>query len=595
MNEKFLLLFPPLWSFTSPHLALPSLSAQLKHNGFKTKIIDLNILFYEFLLKKEQIDQSIEIAKNDYQELKIEKIKCNHEDTLLNYKYSILDKMFKNNINLNSISQNIETALFIIKNSKLFYNYKLLLKAEYIIQQSIQISSLPYLPSIINNKFNYQNNFMKYNIENIQKIVCDKKQNIFLNFYKKYLDLIEKFNYEYIGISISADSQLIGGLTLAKLLKEKTNAHINIGGNFFSGTINRLYRNPDFFNIFADSVSYNEGENSIVKLAKYINKEIKIEEVPNLIYKINNQVRINPIDKPVCLSKISLPDFSDLDLKKYFSPEIILPMQINRGCYWNKCTFCNHSKGKTYTIKPMEKLIQEIKQNEEKYNAVYYNIIDEAIPPQFLDRFCDELIKNDIKIKFKICARFEAEFSYKLLKKAHKAGLRLIQWGFETGNKRIHNLINKGVKFENRLNILKNANKAGIVNYVFALYGIPTETYKEANDTLCYIKKYHKYIQIPQLSCFCLLPDSIIAENPYKFKIFIEEKQEPFSCIINYTETNGMTKKEKEEIRNKYNEIIKKYYSKSIFYNLFFSENEQILLYNTKYNLSLLKEIKSKN
>ena len=63
--------------------------------------------------------------------------------------------------------------------------------------------------------------------------VFDKNTNIFIEYYKTVLDNIKSKNPDYIGISINSSSQVIPGLTLANMLKTNSNAHINIGGNFF--------------------------------------------------------------------------------------------------------------------------------------------------------------------------------------------------------------------------------------------------------------------------------------------------------------------------------------------------------------------------
>ena len=43
---------------------------------------------------------------------------------------------------------------------------------------------------------------------------------------------------------------------------------------------------------------------------------------------------------PVQLDAAPPPDFDGLPFDKYFSPELVLPYDINRGCYYGECTFC---------------------------------------------------------------------------------------------------------------------------------------------------------------------------------------------------------------------------------------------------------------
>ena len=566
-QKKFLLIFPPLWTINMPHLALPTLIAQLKNNGFSAKGMDLNIEFFNFLLDKKYISKCIKKIEDTYLFLNQNKSFLGKEDTLenkiLNYKYDKLKEVFENNININKFAEYSSKLILELEKLKLKYtddDFERLSLIKYSLNKIIYVCSLAFLPTYIDRRFEYQNGFMSLNLNDIKNVIFDESQNIFLDFYKSKIKEIQEQNYSYIGISIGAGSQLISGLTIANLLRKETNAHINIGGGFFSRVTDGLLKNPDFFDFFAHSVSYGEGELSIVELAKYINDQIPIENVHNLIYKKDKNIIINGESKPVILSRISNPDYSDYDLGKYYYPQRIIPLQTNRGCYWRKCAFCSHSYGKTYTVKKIDDLINEIAQNKLKYNVVSYDIIDEAIHPNFLDRFSDALIENKLNINFIINSRFEKEITSELLNKAYKAGLRTIRWGFETGNKRIFNLMNKGVVFEKREQILKMAYEAGIRNVVFAIYGFPTEKYEEALDTLTFLEKNHKYIQSTSFGEFCLTVKSPIILNPSDYGIVVSYNFDDFSIIRRYTEKNGLSEEEKQKLKIKFKDILHKYY-----------------------------------
>ena len=116
------------------------------------------------------------------------------------------------------------------------------------------------------------------------------EKNYYLNFIKKIVCSIKKQQYDYIGISIGLDSQLIAGLTLAATIKKETKAHINIGGNYITRISDNIMKYPDFFDKYTHSISYGEGEISIIELAKYIENKIPIKQVPNLIYKKENKI-----------------------------------------------------------------------------------------------------------------------------------------------------------------------------------------------------------------------------------------------------------------------------------------------------------------
>ncbi len=598
-TKKFLLIFPPFWTPIAPHLALPTLVSQLKNNGFNAHALDLNIEFFKYILNEEQINNCVNKITLEYSNL--EKNKKNilennatYEEKISNYKYKEYKKLLEEDSDLLKYSKRIENAINIVKKEETFFEYKKLFIAWNIIKKSLYISSLPYFPYIINKNFCYSNKYSEPKYDEIKKIIFNESQNIFIEFYKKEIEKIKKNNYSYIGISINSHIQLISGLTLAYLLKKETKAHINIGGCFFSRIIEKIKKIPEFFDLFADSISINEGDISIIELAKFINQEISINEVPNLIHKQGTQIITNKNIEPTAIHKTHTPDFSDFDFKEYFSPFAIIPIQTSKGCYWNKCTFCDHSYNKKYSTKKIDDLVSELQEYKELYNAKYFDIVDEAVHPNFLDKLSDKLIENKLDIRFKICARLEEKIDKKLLNKAYKAGLRFIQWGFETGNKRIHTLINKGVNFEKRIKILKLANEVGIVNYLFSFIGFPSETYSEAMDTINFFKKNNKYIQVPIMGVFSLYEQSAMTKNPREYGIRINESNEYFSNVIKFSSNNILTNEEKEKIFINYGDIIKKYYIDKPFYHFgnISDEAELLMLYNDKHSLKALKKIK---
>ena len=89
--------------------------------------------------------------------------------------------------------------------------------------------------------------------EDIKYYVFDEDTNIFIKFYQELLPKIKEKNADVIGISINSSSQIIGGLTLANLLKKETKAHINIGGNYFTRLTDTLQKYPEFFELLLNA------------------------------------------------------------------------------------------------------------------------------------------------------------------------------------------------------------------------------------------------------------------------------------------------------------------------------------------------------
>jgi len=556
-NKKMILIFPPQWTPISPHFALASLMGQLKREKYNAECIDLNIEFYDEILTKDYLNKTIEKIKHDYLELfkNIRKIYTKDKKTKKYtideqcdlYKFHKIKEFYSTGNNFyEKLPALIELAKKVVRTKETFYNPSDLIRAMNIIDSSLKLVSLSYLPTNIEFEACY-NSFMKLNYESIRHFVFDKKSNIFWNFHKKYVENIKKINPDFAAISLNSSSQLISGLTLTYLLKKYTKAHVNIGGNFFGRIKDEIARHPEMSE-FCDSITYMEGEGPIIELAKYINGKIDIEAVSNLIYFKHNKVYINDKMKPVKLNNMANLNLDDFKLDKYFTPEIVMPYQTSRGCYWGKCTFCDQDFGQEFNVKDIKKVISEMKELKEKYNISKYEFIDESLSPTYLEEFSKELNKTDIQPNFFFDARLETQFSEKILENASKAGARMIMWGLESGSKKIMESMNKGIDLDKRFDILRFANKFGIWNFAFIFFGYPLETVDDARETIKMLGDNHDIINSYGRSVFTMGKHSKIAIEPKEFGItkIIPDKDE-FSPSIDF-ECIGMKKDELNEI-----------------------------------------------
>lgn len=552
--SKFILIFPPLWNPEVPHIAIPLLAAQLNHNHFDTKIFDYNIDFFHYIYSEEIIKNTLKKIKKNKNEL-LEKLDFFYGkngvccEQTLPYTYGLYKKIIENrNDKFDKIPQMAEEAKKIIKTSQ---EKDKIASANEILRIVKNIVSIPYMPFDIESTLILPPDILFKGYECVKNTILSNENNIFSEFYSSKIEEIKKMNADYIGISINSSSQVVAGLILSKLLKENTNAHINIGGDYFSRIKDSIKEFNDFFNIFADSISYGQGENTIVSIAKYISKQNEIKDIDGLIY-YDKSVKINKEPQTVEISEVPYPNYSDYNLDKYLLNVRKLPIQTNTSCYWGKCTFCDCCYLKKHREKNPNKFVEEIKYYISNFGVNDFDIIDASVSPHFLDKFADKLIENNIKITFSFLARLEEQFTYPLLKKLYDAGARKIFWGVESTSERILHLINKGIKKENITKILCDSAKAGIENRTFFFIGFPTETKDEAIQTVNYILANKKIIHSSSMALFSLGNHSTISKYPSRYGIEILNEQNSFVPILNYRSEKGMSKAEIDSIYNYY-------------------------------------------
>jgi len=598
-NKKMLLIFPPQWTPISPHFAIPSLLGQLKSCGYNAEAMDLNIDFFNSILTKENIELSIKKAKSELEILQKNLLSVfspdkqvsdyTFEEQIFLFRYNKIKHYIQNGTNyFTFVPMFIEEAKKTIK-SENFYNPMMLIRSINMVDKALEIISLPYSPLKIEFE-GIQNPFFKFNYQTIKYFVLDKKSNIFINYFLNKIEEIKNKKSDFVAISLNSSSQIIPGLTLTYLLKKHTTAHINIGGNFFGRIAEGLMNHPEFFKLFADSVSIEEGEGPIVELAKFVNNEINIEEVPNLMYLKDDKIIQNPKMTPLKLDKMANMNLDDYDFSKYFAPKIVLPYQSSRGCYWGKCSFCDQDFGQNFNVKNTDKVISEFKEFKDKYNISDYEFIDESVSPVYLKELSEKLKENNCNVRFFFDARLETLFTKDILKAGYDSGLRMIMWGLESGSEKILKLINKGIDLDKRFDILQNAKDAGIWNFAFIFFGFPAENIEDARMTVKMLTENKDIIHSYGRSVFTMGRHSKLAGEPEKYGITkIYPAEEEFSPNINF-DSNGFNSKELKEVLNYCIKECAIAYKNPLW--MYLRYREWLFLYISKYGADWVKNYK---
>jgi len=556
---KCLVLFPPQSMPENPYLSTPIIKGILNANGHDTDVMDINLSFYNYILNPEFIKKTLNNLFVDY-EKNAEEIFNQYDESkcISEYPEDFQNKYLKykkiKEIDKQQASEQIdqvENCVKIIKAGTKTYLKKDVMLARINIWTVLGYLFLPYFDvKALNDKYFY---FIR-NFEQLNEFIVDESKNIFYKFYEDIIpEMIEK-NPDYIGISICAQSQLLPGLTLAMLLKQKTKAHINIGGSYFSRLKETVQNRPEIFKRFIDTIIYEEGEKPILELMKYLEGKTDIEKVPNLIYLKDGKVQINERTKTMPLNELPPPDFSDLPIDSYYTDEIILPLLAERGCYWAKCTFCDVCyTGNKYDFKDPSKIVSEIIELQKTVNFSKVFFVCEAMSSAYLRKLSNEILKSPLKINFMIYTRIEKEFTEELLKLAKSAGLVEMLWGVESVNERILKLMNK-TKFTDkaeRLEIIKTAHKLGIENTCFLMLGFPTETKEEAMETINFAKENAEYIKSPLLAKYLVKEHSPISEKFKEYSISeIGDKDEFDLFYYSHQTVEGMTYEESGELVN---------------------------------------------
>lgn len=597
---KILFTAVPQWYPASPYLAAALLVGQLKGRGFDAESYDFNIEFFNDILNKDYAKKSLEDAKEFLSSAEFacdasfsDDINEKRKKTFEIRKRIVGDYIKFDGEKAERTIEKIDWAMSVIKTKELFYDPEKLYEAKDIINSALDMASLPYVPSRIMIDNFIANPVMTYDFADVDYQCKNADMNMFLPYFEQKLGEKDFSVYSLINISITDLSQIVPGLTLARLLKEKTDAKICLGGNYIYKIAPDLKKIPEIFSEYCDFFIVGDGEIASVELAEYMCGKRNIGDVHSLVYADENGNVITNETAPLLdMDNIYYPDFDCFDFGKYLAPEPVLPVQFGKGCYWSKCTFCDFYTGQQkFDMKSVSRAVDEVEFLVNKYGFKHFNFVDEAVPPAFYNAFATELIKRNLKIYYSSFVRLEKAFTADVLRNMYNSGARYMMWGYESESPRIMELMNKGIDLSERKRILADSAKAGIWNVVTFLLGFPTETDEELQSTIDVI--YDSTIVdtcVP--SNFALKKNAILKSKTDS--VDITEFHENGELHISYKYSSLSSTM--EEVKARRNRFEKKFLEDTAdrLWPHTFTEGDYLMFYLTRYGKDYVKNYRLK-
>jgi len=553
-ESRVRLVFPPQWVPLNPHFSLSALTGHLRGVGIAVDPWDLNVAFYRRLFTPGYLDYSLARAQNTHEflqaRLTLGRVSGDRSREMgrLATRYFEIDKYLTTHREVwEQTRREIPEAVRVFDDRDRFYDPVHLVRAWVTLDKALELVSLPHHPSRLRlNDFSAPG--LPLTVDGLVRFTGDAAENPFLAFLTSQVRPLLRGEPRLIGVSINSHSQLFGGLTLARLLRRyKTpRTHVTLGGNYFLRVRQTLLDRPIFLETFADSVLMGEGEASMTALFQALEAGRPLETVPNLVFSDENSgPRFTFPQKPVPLAERRLPDLDGLPLKDYFTPEIVLVTRASKGCSWQKCTFCDTDYGIQPDVRPVESVLAEVEHVRSRWGIENFEFIDESMDPAWLAEFSRRLQERGTTVHFFGNGRTEKAFTPERLEQMARAGLTMILWGIESGCERIMDLIQKGVDFHARLDILRAARQAGLWNFAFIFFGFPSETEEEALQTIRLIRDNRDIINAYGRSVFTLGKHSRIRGSARRLGLvdLIEDDQE-FATTLSYRVTHGMSREE---------------------------------------------------
>jgi hypothetical protein len=218
-------------------------------------------------------------------------------------------------------------------------------------------------------------------------------------------------------------------------------------------------------------------------------------------------------------------DFSPFMTRCYLSPQPLLPIRSNDGCYWKKCAFCPQAHNqRPFVERAVADVMDDLDNGVQRFGVRDYFFVDECVSPRFAGDLSRRLRKrDDLDVRLTVMARPEKAFTPDLLQAMAEAGFRAVNWGVESGSARVLALMRKGTTPPQVAAVLRAARRAGLANYAFMMIGFPGETAADRRESIKWLKEMRSSVDGFQLSRFVVYQQSEVGRKPARFGLEVRQ------------------------------------------------------------------------
>lgn len=509
---------PPPGNLTGPSAGPAYLKAYAKEQGFDVHVRDVGIDAFGFLAAPERVSRLIEQADRFRGRLEAE----GRLEPMAQRWYALL--LMARGFGLDP--GRIADAVAGFKDAARFHDYERYKMDCKVLDSFFRLLRAVYYPTMITPS-DYPSVHALKTADAI-RLHLDEGINPYGDYYREVLiPAISDLQPAVVGISMNFASQSVQALVLGMRLKEHfPEIHVTMAGAYLTQWA-LLMEAPQLGLLFSatDSVILGEGEIPFVQVLDALQNGASLADVPNLIYRKDGSDVIERSETLVFtdLTGQPAPDFSDLDLDSYLIPEPVLPYMLTRGCYWQRCGFCQNRIGRfkprPYQAVPVEKAVAELRALSKAHGCRHFHLCGDVIDGETLKSFSQSLIDSKASIFWHANLRAEPELTPVLCGQLARSGLTSVAVGLESGCQKTLDTMDKGITLQSLAEALMHLTDARVATQVTGIFGFPGESEFDAQLTVDFIRRNSDAISGFDVGLLLVLPGSAMHADPAGFGV----------------------------------------------------------------------------
>ena len=203
-----------------------------------------------------------------------------------------------------------------------------------------------------------------------------------------------------------------------------------------------------------------------------------------------------------------------------------------------------------YRTKKIDQFIEEIRLLKDMYRVRHFHFTDESYPPALFRKLCRKLIEEKVDILWQTHMRFEKSLLEEpVWKDAAASGCRYLHFGYESGNERVLQLMDKATTKDVIRRSLQLSAEVGIWNHAMGFFGFPGETREDAKDSVEFLHENKHLVHSVGFGTFDLSKHTPVAKNPERWGVTAYKNPEwDLALDYYYTVREGLSVEEAERV-----------------------------------------------
>ncbi len=502
---KVALIYPPTCDPTAPYLSVPTLAGYLRAHGVQVLPIDANLECAERLLTRDALSALAQKIEQRLQRLE-RRPELTHTEQLA---YAAL---WQARGDAAAVPAAIDDAVALLRDrtGERFFDPQAYDDAVATIEGAMRVISAAHAPLTLTFTA-YRTPFSLLTAEEIEADARPERD----PYHAYFVELAERLRaarVDVVGISVAFPGQLQPAYSLAHTLRALLpGVHLTIGGPAITQILLRLSGEPlaKALRPFDTAIIF-EGELGLLELTR----AIEAGASPRGLIK-GRQIED--------MGLLPAPDFDGLPLDRYLSPELILPYDPTRGCYWGVCTFCHYGLAEVGTAKyrerPVETAMAHLRGLADKHGARIFYFSQDSVAPKTVMKLARAIRDAGLPWRWATDMRPEKYLTPERCQELAEGGALGMAYGVESAAPRVIQLIDKGIPVDTVRDAIVNLASAGVAVEAMCFTDFPTESYKEALSTVKFLGELREHVALFICGEFDLTHGALVAQRPQEFGI----------------------------------------------------------------------------